>query len=66
MAPPVTEFVSLTLKPGVDTQTGESAKLWAEGLSVISSQPGCRGIFWGHTIEDPTVVNMAIGALLIL
>jgi hypothetical protein len=55
------EIAALPFKPGTDLTTGPSAKIWAETLTTITSQPGCKAVHWGRQVERPDVIQLAVG-----
>jgi len=60
-----TEICYITLKPGIDLESSTpEAKIWQDGLKIISSQDGYIGQYWGHQLENPDVLMLVIGPLL--
>ncbi|ORY03419.1 hypothetical protein BCR34DRAFT_492426 [Clohesyomyces aquaticus] len=55
-----TEICIVPVVAGLDLTSGESKKIWHDGLKTITSVPGCLSLFWGRQIEHPDVVDMII------
>lgn len=60
---PATEIVPVTLKPGTDLTSIETAKHIQEALKTISSQPGNKVIYYGPTLENPERLDLVIGII---
>ncbi|KAI9745167.1 MAG: hypothetical protein M1818_001445 [Claussenomyces sp. TS43310] len=60
---PVTEIANIAIKAGVDlSDEGTTAyKTWSEILRIISNQDGYQRLYWGPTIEDPSLIQLCIG-----
>lgn len=61
MSKQATEVAYLPIAPGIDLESGDKAKTWQEGLSLIAAQPGYQAMYWGRQIEHPDIVQLVIG-----
>jgi len=60
---PLTEFAILSLKPGIDVtgSTTEAASFKNEIIGTLKQQEGMIEVRWGHQLENPSIVIMAVG-----
>lgn len=58
----VTELVTVTIRDGfdIDTKGTKAYEIWQDTLSTISGNEGFRGLSYGHTLENPPVVQLVI------
>ncbi|KAF2278455.1 uncharacterized protein EI97DRAFT_456850 [Westerdykella ornata] len=54
------ELVSVPLKHGFDLTQGEGLEILRKCQNIISSQPGCKALFWGRRIEHPDIVQLVV------
>lgn len=61
---PVTEVASLGLKPGIDLADKSSSahQVIQDALNVLSRQAGFQRAHYGQHLEDPTILDLVIGA----
>jgi len=61
-AKPVTEFAILNLKPGVSvtSSTPEAALFRSDIIGTLKQQDGMNDVRWGHQLEDPSIVVLAV------
>ncbi len=60
---PVTECAYITLKSGVDLESGSpDAKVLQDKIATLSKQEGCQTCYWGRQIENPDMLMLLIGS----
>lgn len=62
MSESTAEVAYLPLKAGVGgLDKGDSPKIWNDTLKTVTSQPGCKGAYWGIQIEHPDIIELVVG-----
>lgn len=59
---PVTEFVTISLKPGseIGNPDNHAAPAVKEGTETIASQDGCQNLQFGTLVERPNELQLII------
>ncbi|KAF1843647.1 uncharacterized protein K460DRAFT_368512 [Cucurbitaria berberidis CBS 394.84] len=60
MTDQATEIVYLTLKAGLDLESGEAKRAWDSTLVTIAKQSGLKTLFWGRQIENKDVLQLVV------
>jgi hypothetical protein len=60
MSDTVFEIATLPLRADANLKSNEDKQAWNDTLTTIAKQHGCKTIYWGLKIEDPTTLIMAI------
>jgi len=63
MSSQVTEIATASIKPGLDliSDSSEAKKALFSSLAAIKKTKGCQQVFWGRQVENPDIVELAIG-----
>lgn len=57
-----TQMIILPIQENIplDVVSSKEGQIWSQVLNIFESWPGCKRLYWGRKVEQPTQVHLHI------